>query len=277
MPREEKRLNFSYSDIIESYAFCDSVMCQEMIRDHRLIWLFSGEYVVEGGRNRVVVGPGQCVFVRRDNRLSMSKRENTKEPFRGVILNFKRNFLREVYQQIGKSNLPFNAPKQKQSVIRLPETPEIKSLFLSLAPYTDSPVEPSPEIMHLKLLEGVYALLRIDPGFYPTLFDFTEPWKIDIIDFMENNYMYDLSVEDMASFTGRSLSSFKRDFKKISDLTPERWLMRRRLEAGRSLLEKGETPSDVYFTIGFKNISHFSAAFKKHFGLSPSDIRAAAY
>jgi hypothetical protein len=32
--------------------------------------------------------------------------------------------------------------------------------------------------------------------------------------------MYDLSLEEMASYTGRSLASFKRDFKKISPLSP---------------------------------------------------------
>lgn len=32
--------------------------------------------------------------------------------------------------------------------------------------------------------------------------------------------MYDFSMEDLATFTGRSLATFKRDFKKISTLTP---------------------------------------------------------
>lgn len=274
MPREDKRINFSYSDIIESYAFCDSRMYRKRVRDHLLIWVCGGEYIVEGRGNKVVVGPGQCVFVRRDNCLCMSKQENREEPFRGVLLTFKRNFLREVYQQIEKNNLPLDAPKQKQSIIRLPKAREIESLFLSLSPYIDSPEEPSPDIMRLKLLEGVYALLQIDPAFYPTLFDFTEPWKIDIAGFLEENYRYDLSVEDMASFTGRSLSAFKRDFKKISDRTPERWLMHRRLDAARTLLEEeGKTPSETYLEVGFKNLSHFSTAFKREFGHSPGAKR----
>ena len=75
--------------------------------------------------------------------------------------------------------------------------------------------------MNLKLQEGLLALLHIDKRFYPTLFDFNEPWKIDILEFMEQNYMYDFSMEDLATFKGRSLATFKRDFKKISTLTPQ--------------------------------------------------------
>lgn len=55
---------------------------------------------------------------------------------------------------------------------------------------------------------------------YPSLFDFTDPWKIDILGFMEKNYAYDLTIEDIAHYTGRSLATFKRDFKKVSDLSP---------------------------------------------------------
>lgn len=39
---------------------------------------------------------------------------------------------------------------------------------------------------------------NIDKTFYPTLFDFTEPWKIDILDYLEDNYMFDLSIEQIA-------------------------------------------------------------------------------
>jgi len=56
---------------------------------------------------------------------------------------------------------------------------------------------------------------------------------------MEKNYMNDLTMEEMAYYTGRSLATFKRDFKKISSLTPQKWLIRRRLEAARELIHRG--------------------------------------
>lgn len=113
--------------------------------------------------------------------------------------------------------------------------------------------------------------MNIDNRFCPVLFDFTEPWKIDILDFMNENYMYDLSVEDIAGFTGRSMATFKRDFKKISALSPQKWLIDKRLRvAYDKLRHENRKISDVYLEVGFKNLSHFSSAFKRQFGYAPS-------
>lgn len=141
-----------------------------------------------------------------------------------------------------------------------------------MVPYFDTLIKPTEELIRLKIREGVNILLNINPDyFYPCLFDFSEPWKIDILEYMNENYAYDLTLEELASFTGRSLSSFKRDFQKISDLTPQKWLVKKRLEVAHELLrEKKKKVSDVYQEVGFKNLSHFSQAFKKYFGVAPS-------
>ncbi|VDR34855.1 Uncharacterised protein [Alistipes sp. cv1] len=74
-------------------------------------------------------------------------------------------------------------------------------------------------MLKLKMIEGTYVLLNTDRNLYASLFDFVDPWKIDI-DYLNENYMYDLSMEEIASYTGRSLATFKRDFAKVSDLPP---------------------------------------------------------
>lgn len=267
----EEYVTFNYSDIIYSYFFSADCMCTKMVRDHFLVYVYSGEYVLEEGKRKTVVRPGECVFLRRDNRVEMTKQPKDGEAFMAIFICYKRDFLRGVLQQFEKRALPVEAVKHKQSVMKLPETPDIKSLFLSITPYFDSSMKPLDDIMRLKMLEGVHALLRIDERFYATLFDFAEPWKIDISDFMNENYMYDLSIAEIASFTGRSISTFKRDFKKISDLSPERWLVQKRLrEAKEMLQEKGRSVTDVFMEVGFKNFSHFSTAFKKQYGIAPS-------
>lgn len=273
---KETYVTFNYSDIIYSYYLSDDCLCSKMVRDHFLVYVYSGEYVLEEGKKKTIVRPGECAFLRRDIRVEMSKHPKNGEPFMGIFICYKRDFLRAVLQEFEKKELPVGAEKHKQSVIKLPETPDIKGLFLSMTPYFDSSISPLEDIMCLKMMEGIHALLRIDERFYATLFDFAEPWKIDIFDFMDNNYMYDLSMGEIASFTGRSLSTFKRDFRKISDLSPEKWLIQRRLKAAcDKLREAGQSVSDVYIDVGFKNFSHFSTAFKKQYGVAPSNyVRA---
>lgn len=97
--------------------------------------------------------------------------------------------------------------------------------------------------------------------------------KIDLKDFMEKHFRSDMSMSEFAKASGRSLSTFKRDFKRMSDLSPERWLTDRRLHAAYELLKRGRRVTDSCFDVGFKNVSHFSAIFKKKFGITPGEVR----
>lgn len=261
---------FSYRDIFFSYHISDQARCSSMAHDHYLVYVYSGEYHILEGKKRTVITPGECVFVRRDNRVNMEKLSRGDEPFRGIFMMLRRPFLRAMFQKTDKKTLPQKVNKFKQSAVVIRDRPEITSLFTSLLPYFDRSVKPSDDLMGLKQVEAVYALLNIDQRFYPTLFDFTQPWKIDILEFLEQNYMYDLTMEEIASFTGRSLSSFKRDFKQVSELPPQKWLIQRRLKAAYDMIRgDGKRVSDVYTEVGFKNLSHFSLAFKKQYGFSP--------
>jgi AraC-like DNA-binding protein len=227
----------------------------------------------EAGYGETRIHKGECAFIRRDNRITMIKQPKDGEQYQGIFMTFKRNFLRDMYRKTDRKTLPLDARKHDFSVIKLPPAPDITGLFLSMTPYFDTSVKPSDEIMNLKLVEGVYSLLHIDKRFYPSLFNFTEPWKIDIMDYLNENYMYDLTIEDMACFTGRSLAAFKRDFKKISDLSPQKWLIEKRLNvAFDQIRNERRKASDVCFDVGFKNLSHFSTAFRKQFGYPPTQI-----
>jgi AraC-like DNA-binding protein len=90
---------------------------------------------------------------------------------------------------------------------------------------------------------------------------------------MSNNYKFNVSIERFAWLTGRSISAFKRDFEKIFNDTPSHWLVQRRLQESYFLIDKkNKRPSDIYLDLGFEDLSHFSFAFKKLFGLSPSQL-----
>ena len=59
----------------------------------------------------------------------------------------------------------------------------------------------------------------------------------------------------------------------MSDLSPEKWLIQRRLQAAHELLkDKSKSVTDVYVEVGFRNMSHFSTAFKKRFRIAPSNF-----
>lgn len=270
MESKEKVETLSYSGIFLSCYSNDNTSCVHATKDHTLLYLYSGEQVIEQRGEQTVIHPGECAFIRRDHRVTMYKNHTETEQYKGISLTFRRNVLREFYNKLDKNEIPKDVAIPDRSVFRLEPSPQITSLFQSLTPYFASDQKPSEQIIQLKLQEGIYALLSAGREFFPMLFDFTEPWKIDIMEFLEENYMYELSMEEIASYTGRSLATFKRDFAKISDLTPQKWLINKRLKVAHDLITtQNMKVSDVYVDVGFKNLSHFYAAFKKQFGYSP--------
>ena len=77
-------------------------------------------------------------------------------------------------------------------------------------------------------------------------------------------------MNEIASYTGRSLATFKRDFAKVSDFTPQKWIIKRRLEAAHDLIKSGKKVTKACFDVGFKNLSHFSKIYKDAYGFAPS-------
>ena len=265
------KLIFNYNDIFFSFYYDDGGGCVHRSREYAMNYVYSGEMVLDNGREQIRIRKGECVFIPRDHHITMYKRTCDGERYCGIFLMFTRQFLREMYGRFGQRAVPASTPKLDPGVIKLPRTVELASLFASMTPYFDPDVRPQGDFMQLKMQEGLLALLHIDERFAPMLFDFNEPWKIDILEFMNENYMYEFTMEEMAHYTGRSLATFKRDFKKVSDLTPEKWLIRKRLEvAYAKMKEGGKKVVDVYAEVGFKNPSHFSTAFKKQYGISPT-------
>ena len=268
----EKLEVFDCSNVFIASFFTDDRGCAHCNREHTLIYILSGELEITEDGKKTILHPGDCAFMRRDHRMWLQKRASENKPYRSVVMKFSRNFLKEFYQTINQREIPSNSKREKVSLMKFPSNRlDVKSLFESLVPYFDAESQPDEDILKMKMIEGMRAILKTDVNLYASLFDFIEPWKIDIVDFMEKNYMNELSMEEMAYYTGRSLATFKRDFKKVSELTPQKWLIRRRLEAARDLILKGgKKVSDVCFDVGFKNLSHFSKLYKEMYGIAPT-------
>lgn len=264
----------NYGNVFLSCSTEGGCECRFKVVDHLLIYVRSGEAEIEDRGKRTVLSAGECAFIRRHAGVQLVKRSVGEQPYMSITLNFPRKFLMQVYASLPKDRIPERARRGKNNVIRIAPRPDTVSLFESLMPYYNAQQEPDNEWIAGKLGEGLQVVLRTNANLYASLFDFTEPWKIDILDYLNENYMYELSLADIARYTGRSLATFKRDFKKISDLTPEKWLIRRRLAAAHELLSQEpyqpRLVQEVMQRVGFGNLSHFSRAYKETYGYAPS-------
>ncbi|MCC8198379.1 MAG: AraC family transcriptional regulator [Tannerellaceae bacterium] len=264
--------SINFSDIMLNYHFEEDSKCTLMVKDHILFYVYSGEVEVNENGEISRLHKGDCAFIRKDNRVSLIKRPQDGEPYHATVLRLTRKFLHTFYRKLQPDEIPGDSRRSKTSLLILPaDRPDIQSLFESIRPYYYPTVQPNEKWIELKMTEAIYTLLHTDKSLYASLFDFTQPWKTDILEFLENNYMYDLSLEEIASFTGRSLATFKRDFARVSDTTPQKWIIRKRLEVAHQEITRNKRKvTEVCMDVGFKNLSHFSRAYKNTYGVPPT-------
>lgn len=92
-----------------------------------------------------------------------------------------------------------------------------------------------------------------------------------ILDYIENNYDKDISVEDLSKMVHLQPNYFIRMFKKNIGSTPIRYINTRRItEAKRLLNSTNLTMSDICNQIGTNDIHYFSRLFKQYTGFTPS-------
>lgn len=102
-------------------------------------------------------------------------------------------------------------------------------------------------------------------------FDQAQIDKVD--DYIQDNLGRSIAVDDLAELLGCSKFYFLREFKKLVGLTPYQYLMDKRLAHARQLLTQPKANiSLIAYELGFNDQSHFTRAFKNHFGLTPGQF-----
>ena len=92
--------------------------------------------------------------------------------------------------------------------------------------------------------------------------------------YIETNYSYPITVEEIASYVGISRSHLFRSFQNYMNRSPKEYLTEYRIkQACRLLRETDLSVSAIAYSVGFENNLYFSKAFRKQKGESPSEYR----
>lgn len=168
--------------------------------------------------------------------------------------------------QRGKGTYTINANEQ------------IKRFMTSLGDVYGS-LGQTPALVELKLLELLH-LIAIQDKSYRFIQELIAGQKKymkrrSITDFMERYALQNLTLDDYALLTGRSVSSFVRDFKRIYNTTPNKWILDKKVQlAHRLMLENNYSVTDAAMKSGFENVSHFIKMYKRKYGLTPKQLKA---
>ena len=235
---------------------------------HMLIWFISGETKIVQADATYLFKKGDIFLIPRNQLATIINYPKGGQPHKTVVMHLTADKLKDFY-----ANLNVKPTAQhSQKIHCFNNHPLLESCLSSLIPYFEMQELPE-NIASLKITEAISILRAIDKEIDHVLANFEEPGKIDLAAYMEKNFMFNLPLEKFGYLTGRSLTTFKRDFSKIFNTTPQRWLTKKRLElAHYQFVEKKMKPIEVCYEVGFENLSHFSFAFKKQFGYAPTEL-----
>jgi len=123
-------------------------------------------------------------------------------------------------------------------------------------------------------MELLYGISECSKNMFQQVLQLRHPVRADIRQVVEQHYATPVTLPELAYLSGRSLSSFKRDFQLIYNMPPAQWIRTKRLEKAKEMLQKTLLPvTEICYSMGFENISHFSRIFKDHYGQSPTEYR----
>jgi AraC-like DNA-binding protein len=158
----------------------------------------------------------------------------------------------------------------------IPAPDRFRDTIVSYFSYEGSFLE---QLITLKLQELLLLLLDTPiaaelKAFFGEIFDEkrTDPEYV-----VSENMLTPLSLQDSARLSNRSLSSFKRAFKRKTAQTPGNWILENRLKHARMLVQAtGKTISEIGAESGFNNASSFIRSYRTRFGMTPVTDRKSA-
>lgn len=223
-----------------------------------------------------VVNPTEGIIKRCGNYISQFSSDKSNNGIcEAVAIYFHPSFIKKIY----RDEIPDFLLKNNS----LPNTRKITSnefiqqYIRNLLPYFKNPELMDVQLAELKIKELVLLLLKSENrssvlDFFSELF--TSPSQLLIQEVVENNLYNDISIDQLAFLSGKSLSTFKREFKALYNESPATYIRKERIERAKKLLLATDLRiKEIAYKIGYSELSSFSHTFLKVAGVSPSDFR----
>ncbi|MCH4895729.1 AraC family transcriptional regulator [Marinilabiliaceae bacterium JC040] len=232
-------------------------------------FLQEGTKQIHFSESSVVVNKNQSLLIKKGN-LLWTELIDSDSIYYCKLFFFSESMLKSFLNKYTEKN---SSIKKGDLYFEI-ENDSYISLFLdSLSNLMNSKLEGEINLLKIKFEEiMLYLLNKYGKEFEYYLRTLISKESSSLKNVIENNIYSNLKLEEIAFLCNMSLSSFKRTFIKEYGVSPGKWLQEKRLMRAKDLLECGDLKvSDIYYDLGYGNLSNFSSAFKKYFGVNPSE------
>lgn len=197
------------------------------------------------------------------------------DDFKSILLFFSKAKLTALLLKKQQFSQPVNREHPHTGYLTLEQDDFVKVFIESLRMSISLEQSLSLDLLEIKFEEIMTYLLHSHKEcLLPFLLGTLQPDRVSSFkNIIETNKYTNLSTRELAFLSNMSISTFKRHFAESFGETPGNWFKTKRLERAKQLLESGNIkPSELVDIAGYKNLSHFSTAYKAQFGENPSRV-----
>lgn len=243
---------------------------------HSFVYVLQGQKKWITPANEYLVKANQSIFLRKG---AFKNQQYFQESFCVLMFFMKDDFIRRcVEEDIKRESIPLKQIAHPDIVYRINVTDSLQTLYHSFFSYLKAPNKTPQKIIELKFREMLLNICcdRNNEAIRNVLYTLSQNLEGAIERVMEEQYMYNMKIDEYARLSGRSVSSFKREFTKLYNTTPGKWLLARRLKLATEYMLNTDLPiQQISYECGFESDSHFIRSFKSHYSKTPKQWREA--
>lgn len=240
------------------------------------LYMLEGEMEYQSEDDHLKIPTHHSLLLNCINSGKHIKAANSNSDGEIVIVTFHPDILKKVYDK----EIPFifqpNNQVTNQSRRTINNDFLIHKYIEGLLFYFENPSLVNEEILVLKLKEIILLLSQAQDAdtIQVILSQLFSPAKYTFKQIIEANLFSQIGVEDLAQKTNLSVSSFKREFRKLYSDSPANYVKTKRLErAAELLLVSDERISNIAFDCGFNDLANFTKSFHDKYDSTPTNYR----
>jgi AraC-like DNA-binding protein len=169
-----------------------------------------------------------------------------------------------------------NDMSNQDAVLRVQSDELLQRYYQSIQSYLSLSQKPNEQLLILKFEELLLSLFsnKQHQGLTDYFISLSRDQEYQMTLIMEQNFAYNLKLEEYARLCHMSLSTFKKSFKQHYKTTPGIWLQQRKLDhASQQVLNTDLNINQISLECGFEDTSHFIRLFKQKYHLTPLQFR----
>ena len=259
--------------VIEQCIHSTEVKGTMYLEQHLLLIVLEGSVVLTYGKQEYKVGKNEMILLKKATELQYHKFGNPENDtiYDSLMFSINDGLLKSF---LSTSEIKVSKPEGEIKTGVYPMNECLVAFAQSMKPYFFDYSVVHPGQLRLKIMELLYDVAECNRNMFLQILQLHEPVRTDIRNVVEQHYASPVSVSELAYLSGRSLSSFKRDFQNIYNVAPATWIREKRLEKAKDMVETTALSiSDICYSLGFENVSHFSRIYKEFHGQAPSVAR----